>query len=213
MASTPNIVLIGGGGHALVVGEAARQAGMTLLGVIDDASPCVAETVLGLKQLGSLAAMAATLKADTSWIICMGDLAARHQILTALGLQEEQGISVLSPQAFISPLARVGRGTFVAPRAVLHTAAMVGTHCIINTGAIIEHECQIGSNSHIAPGATLGGRARVGAGTLIGLGATILPGIRIGNGSTVGAGAVVVRDVEDGETVVGVPAHHSRRAW
>ena len=44
-------------------------------------------------------------------------------------------------------------------------------------------------------------------GASIGSNATILAGVTIGENAMVGAGAVVTRDVADGVTVVGVPAH------
>jgi acetyltransferase EpsM len=40
----------------------------------------------------------------------------------------------------------------------------------------------------------------------IGVGASIRPGVRLGKGSVVGVGAAVVKDVDPGDTVVGVPA-------
>lgn len=208
-----SLVLIGGGGHALVVAEAAQSCGWSVTGVCDDGDAPATRSVLGLTTLGKVADAARLLPADTKWILCVGDLETRHQLLSALTPIASASTSIISTNAMVSTTAKVGVGTFVAPRALVHTAAIVGPHCILNTGCIIEHECQIGSNSHIAPGVTLGGRVRVGSNTLVGLGATVLPGVRIGSSSTVGAGAVVVRDVEDGETVVGVPAHHSRRAW
>ena len=64
----------------------------------------------------------------------------------------------------------------------------------------------------IAPGAILLGNVQVGEGAYIGAGAVVLPRIKIGKGAIVGAGAVVTKNVEDGITVVGVPAtkmlHH-----
>jgi acetyltransferase EpsM len=213
MTGSHVLALIGGGGHALVVAEAARATGGTVCGVFDDADAPVTQSTLGLATLGRLGDVAARLPADSNWILCVGDLATRQQVLTTLMPMAGRACAVIDPRAMISPTARVGVGTFIAARAVVQTGAHIGAHCIVNTGAIVEHECQIGSNTHVAPGVTMGGRVRVGSGSLIGLGATILPGIRVGNGSVVGAGAVVVRDVEDGETVVGVPAHHSRRAW
>ena len=41
---------------------------------------------------------------------------------------------------------------------------------------------------------------------VLGAGAIVLPNIKIGNNVTVGAGSVVRNDIEDGFTVVGVPA-------
>src|SRR5262249_38934089 len=50
------IVLIGGGGHALVVAEAARLAGMDIAGFLDDASDAaLAESVQRLGGLSDLA--------------------------------------------------------------------------------------------------------------------------------------------------------------
>lgn len=208
-----SLILLGGGGHALVVAEAALACGWSLAGVCDDSDTPVTRSVLGLHTLGKVTDAPRHITNDSKWILCVGDLATRNPLLSTLTQVAGAATSVISIHAVVSATAKIGVGTFVAPRALVHTAAVVGPHCILNTGCIVEHECQIGSNSHIAPGVTLGGRVRIGSNTLIGLGATILPGVRIGSNSTVGAGAVVVRDVEDGETVVGVPAHHSRRAW
>lgn len=42
--------------------------------------------------------------------------------------------------------------------------------------------------------------------------ATILPGVAIGNRARIGAGAVVTHDVEEGQTVVGIPAKPIERS-
>ena len=47
----------------------------------------------------------------------------------------------------------------------------------------------------------------VKSGASIGSNAVILPGVTIGNGALIGAGAVVTKDVPDGATVAGNPAH------
>ncbi|MCC6284884.1 MAG: acetyltransferase [Phycisphaerales bacterium] len=206
-AVTPeSIELLGGGGHALVVAESALLLGLSVAGAWDD-HPEPSVTRLGLARLGPLGAFAP--RPGTRWILALGDLARRREILTRRG--PDRAMSLAHPRAVVSPSAEVGAGTWVGPGAVIHTLARVGAHAIVNSGAIIEHECEIGENAHIAPGAALGGRVRVGADTLVGLGSRVLPGVSVGRGCVIGAGATVIRDVPDGACVVGVPAREPRR--
>lgn len=197
-----HIILIGGGGHALVVAEAAAQAGMNIDGFVDDtADPLLAR--LGVaKHLGPLSVLG---QYSHAVILCVGDVVARRR-LAASGVRLSPAATVVHPAAWVSPSARLGAGVFVGPGAVVHTRARIGDHAIINSGAIIEHECVVGAHAHIAPGAALGGNVSVGPGVLVGLGARVLPGVAIGDGVVVGAGAVVVRDVAEGRRVRGVPA-------
>jgi serine O-acetyltransferase len=102
------------------------------------------------------------------------------------------------------------------------------------TGISISRHCEVGPGLHfghlgarwINPGARLGRRVTVAQGVTIGLGgqgalegvpeigdhvfigpnATLVGRMRVGNGCVVGANSLVVSDVEDGTTVVGVPA-------
>lgn len=202
------LLVIGGGGHAKVVTEAARAQGWRVLGFFDDdrSSAIDAET----PRLGEVA-QAASADLDGSAldgspscaIIAMGSLELRAKLMAEL-----RGLfgTVIHPAAIVSPTAQIGVGVFISAGAIVQSRARIEDHAIINTGAIVEHDCVIHANAHIAPGAALGGAVTVGRDTLIGLGARIKPGVRIGTGCTIGAGAVVLRNVSDHSTVVGVPA-------
>lgn len=220
------LVIIGGGGHATVVAEAARLAGHQLAGFLDDeAHPDVADwsisaesqglDIKGFTHLGRLGSLAA-IAPSQAWIIAVGGLALRRKLIAQLSiLQQDSRIgspaSIIHPSASVSPTANLGSGVFVGPMAVIHSRARIADHAILNTATVIEHDCQIGENSHIAPGSVLGGGVHVGPDALIGLGSRLLPTIRIGTGAVIGGGAVVVRDVAAGQTVVGVPAAPLRR--
>lgn len=199
------ICLIGGGGHALVVGEAAElNHAYCVAGYFDDSGQPLLSRLTSYPHLGTINNISNPRfnQAGLPFIMCIGDVAARRKVLSQVGAQNY--ITVLHPNASISPTAAVGKGVFVGPRAVVHSRAHVGDHCIVNSGAIVEHECDIGTNSHIAPGAVLAGNVSIGTCTLVGIGARVLPGVTIGSNVTIGAGAVVLADVPDDTTVVGV---------
>ncbi|QQS10320.1 MAG: NeuD/PglB/VioB family sugar acetyltransferase [Phycisphaerales bacterium] len=199
MPEPTEIALVGGGGHALVVAHLARRARLRVTGVYDDDPDCVAVRLDCLPHLGPLEAAT---RAQTPFIIVLGDLAARRRAITAL---PAANFARLAP-AECDPTVTFAPGAIAAIGAIIQPHARIGAHAIINTGAIVEHECEIAENAHIAPGAILAGRVRIGRDTLVGIGSRVLPGVRIGAGCVVGAGAVVTADVADGVRVAGVPA-------
>lgn len=214
-----SIILIGGGGHSLVVLEAAIESQRAVRGFFDDNADAVAWSRAKLTRLGGLdqALQRLALDSDAHYMIAVGGLDLRRRVLDSLvapvapaGASSRQSpraaAAVVHPRAWVSPTAILGVGVYVGPGAIVHAHARIADHAIINSGAIIEHECDIGVNAHVAPGAVLGGNVRVGPDTLVGIGARILPGITIGTHARVGAGAAVIRDVPDHATVVGVPA-------
>ncbi|MBS0196777.1 MAG: acetyltransferase [Planctomycetes bacterium] len=196
-----HIILIGGGGHALVVAEAATLAGHALAGFVDDQPPALLERLGVCSRLGTLESLA---QFSGPRILCIGDVNCRRRLAARIDLTN--AFNVIHPTAFVSPSARLGKGIYVGPNAVIHSRASVGDHAIINSGAIVEHECTVGTHCHIAPAAALGGNVSIGPGSLVGLGARILPSITIGDGAIIGAGSVVVEDVGNGAKVKGVPA-------
>ena len=196
------VILVGGGGHSLVVADAARAAGIALAGFVDDRENAAAMK-LGLRQIGTMARWS---PGAQPWVMCVGDVPTRSRLIDAMGDGGGHSATIVHPRAWVSPAATVGAGAFIGAGAVLQALARLEDHVIVNTGAIVEHECVIGRASHVAPGATLGGNVIIGPGTLVGLGSRVLPGVKIGRDVVVGAGAVVTRDVPDGATVVGVPA-------
>lgn len=188
------LVLVGGGGHAKVVADAARAGGVALAGFVDDDPQA---RVPGLEWLGGLD------RVREPWILCIGDVATRMRVLAAL---RGRAVSVVHPSAIVSASAAIGAGVFVGPGAVLNADAVVGDHAIVNSAAVVEHDARVGVGTHVAPRAVLCGNVRVGAACLIGAGAVLLPNMEVGDHATVGAGAVIMGAVSARTRVVGVPA-------
>jgi len=114
----------------------------------------------------------------------------------------------------------IGSGVFVGPFVEIQKNATVGDGC------------RVQSHTFICEGVHIGQRVFIGHGVIfindrnpkannpdwvleetfveddasIGSGAIILCGLRLGAGCRIGCGAVVTRNVDPGETVVGIPA-------
>lgn len=196
------LVIYGGGGHGLVVAEAAEAAGHHVLGLLDDAMPAAAAGDLAWPLLRHDDPQLV----GAAFIVGVGDNLARRRLTQDLRYAGRTLTSVVHPSAVVSRSATLAEGVFVGPQAVVNAHAVLAEGVIVNSGAVAEHHARVGEFAHVGPRAALGGAARAGARTLVGIGAVVLPRVHVGEGCTVAAGAVVTRHVADGQTVVGVPA-------
>jgi UDP-2-acetamido-3-amino-2,3-dideoxy-glucuronate N-acetyltransferase len=123
---------------------------------------------------------------------------------------------------------RIGDGTKIGTFVEIQRGAVVGRGCKISSHSFVCDGVTIGDRVFVGHGVVFVNdkhpRAAdesgallteddwellpvtVGDGASIGSGAVILGGVSIGRDAVIGAGAVVTRDVDDGETVTGVPA-------
>ena len=116
-------------------------------------------------------------------------------------------------ESSISPLAQIGHfgnsigdGCNIMTGTIITNDITIGKGCLINLNSTIGHDCIIGEFVELSPAVNISGNCSIGNYCTIGTGAILLPKVKLGDGVTVGAGAVVTKDVEDGVTVVGLPA-------
>lgn len=204
------LLIVGTGGHAKVVADAAVAAieaqalDLRIHGFLDDREDALAPT--GGRVLGRIAeGLRAVDPATTRVFVAVGDNVTRERIAAMIPPGAESP-PIIHPRAYVAATATVGAGTFVAPGAIVMAGARIGRHVIVNTGASVDHDCEIHDFCHIAPGARLCGSVAVGRLTLVGVGAAVTPGVHIGAGCIIGAGAAVIENLEDGTKAVGVPA-------
>jgi sugar O-acyltransferase (sialic acid O-acetyltransferase NeuD family) len=232
----PTLLLLGAGGHARVVADAAlrqgRWEGVAASGGESPPSGVDAQIAADGDRSASRVrggpTHAALPGATSETLLPTVPLIGRAQALkdaAAIGAmlhiaiganpsrrREAQAVgihrlaSVLHPQASVSPHARLGPGCFIAAHAVVGPLATLGAGVIVNHGAVVDHDAEVGDFAHIAPGATLAGAARVAPGVLIGAGARLMQGVAVCEGATIGAGAVVTKDITEPGTYAGIPA-------
>ena len=193
------LLVVGAGGHAKVVIDAAETAGHTIAGVVGTTGDAV--EVLG----HSVIASAEGVDAD-GFIIAIGDNAMRARCFAQYSATKLAPAVVVHPSAIIGADVTLGGGTFVAAGVVINTGARIGDDTILNTSCCVDHDCVIGAHSHLGPQVALCGGVRLGEGVLLGVGSCASPGASVGMWSVVGAGAAIVGDLPDHTVCVGVPA-------
>lgn len=204
------IVIIGAGGHAREVLDILltchTDESTELLGFIDENPDRHGQILVGFPILGDFRWFEQVNRSEIAVICAVGAPYVCRKLVNrakALGLQFA---NVISPQAWISPHARLGQGVIVFPGVIINSGVLIGNHVTLNVSVTVSHDTVIGDFCNINPGAHLAGNVSIGEGCYIGMGANIIQGITIGPWSVIGAGAVVVNDIPANVTAVGVPA-------
>lgn len=208
---THTVIGFGAGGNAKVVIEILRCFDeYKIYGLLDANRSLWGESVLGVTVLGGDTLVPELLtKGIDSFFIGVGAISSLDPRRRLYETACEYGLnptSAIHPTAILSDTATIGAGFTSMANTVINAQATIGDNVVVNTGAIVEHDCIVGSHVHISPRAVLLGAVTVGNSTMIGAGAIIRQGIEIGSRAVIGAGAVVVKNVPDGEVVVGNPA-------
>lgn len=198
-----DLVIVGAGGHAKVVVEAALvQEKYKIIGLLSDSAQ-PDEKLLGFPVKRHLEDLP---KTKAAFIVAIGDNKIRKEKFENFLQLGWEPATIIHPTALISRFCKIGAGSLICLRASICTDAEVAENVIINSAAIVEHECTIGAHSHVSVGVNLAGRTKIGEGCFIGISSCTIPEIKIGAWSTVGAGAAVIRDLEPNSLVGGVPA-------
>lgn len=196
--------IIGAGGHAAVVADAADSSGKwDSLFVYDDVEPA------SLPRATSYGGGVDTLLNKSGLldvVVAIGQADTRLMISNQLISKGMQLVKVIHPRSIVARDARLSAGTVVLAGAIVNPSVSCGIACILNTGSIVDHHCQLGDAVHICPGVALAGRVSIGSKSWIGVGAKVRDGVSIGPDSVIGAGAVVVNNIPGNVTVIGCPA-------
>jgi sugar O-acyltransferase (sialic acid O-acetyltransferase NeuD family) len=198
------LAILGAGGHARVVADAAEAYGWAEISLFDDAWPNVAAGPWPV--LGSGSDLEARLVQFDGVVIAIGANAVRLDKQRRLLERDAPLVSIIHPAATVSRHALLGAGSVVFAGAVINPGVETGNAVIINTAATIDHDCRLGDAVHISPGAHVAGGVRIGDESWIGIGASVKELISIGARVKVGAGSAVVASIADNMKVVGIPA-------
>lgn len=194
-----DIILVGAGGHAACVAEAATLSGWRIVAYVDGrAAPWLARFGDPRRFETDAAAIAAFDGQPPAVVIGVGGidpagLAVRTGLLETYLRAGFECPCVLHPSAIVSGTASIAPGAIVMAGAVLQPFCEIGRGALINTRAVVEHHAIVEAGGHVAPGATLLGASRLGRHALVGANAVVLPAVQVPDDTLVPAGSVFKR--------------------
>lgn len=197
------LIIVGSGGHAGVVADAAMKCGHSIAGFVDDFAP-LRSIRHGHPVIGSTGTFQNPFNHRV--IIAIGEIAGRALVYDLLKLRGCRFVSVVHPSSTLALTCHIGEGSFIAAGAHVGPYSSVGAHCIVNTNASLDHDSILGDYSHMAPNSATGGHVQIGSHTLIGIGACVRDRLTVGSHCVIGVGSCVVKNVPDGVTEYGNPA-------
>jgi sugar O-acyltransferase (sialic acid O-acetyltransferase NeuD family) len=189
-----DIILIGGGGHCKAVIDIIEQEDLfNIIGIIDKPE-FLGKSVLGYPVIGNDSELNNLVKRCKNVLITIGQIRNSLPRINLFDTVLKLGFtlpSVISPRAYVSKYASIGKGSVIMHDVVVNAGAKIGDNCIINTKSIVEHGSNIGNHCHISTNAVINGDVVVGNGSFIGSGAVTKEGIRINDNFFAKAGSVV----------------------
>ena len=121
------LLIVGAGGHAKVVAEAAKLAGYAIAGFIDESPDRWNTELLGIRVLGNEHVLDTPQLSDCVVIVAVGDNTARSSIVERMMARKRRFATIVHPSAVISPSAILGEGTVVLAGAVVNSMAKIAT--------------------------------------------------------------------------------------
>lgn len=177
------VIIIGAGGHAMVISEIIQNSGDILIGFLDDnkTGKDIIGKISDIKRL-------CIKYSDIEFIIGIGNNKIRNELY-----KENQNLkyyTAIHPSAIISESVTIGSGTAIMANVVVNVNSVIGANCIINTASIVEHDCLIEEGAHLSYRTTIGAGSKIGKEAYIDIGAIIGRNEKISDYEKVGIGEI-----------------------
>ena len=202
----PKLLIVGAGGHGLVVADAALELGLWSEIVFLDDHVKGDLLIPNCKVLGVIADVENIIHKYQDIFVAIGDNKRRLALINEFMEKDFNIPIIMHPTSSVSSNAKIGLGSFIAANSVVGVGAKLGKGCIVNTGASVDHENLLADGVHVSPGAHLGGGVQIGKCSWIGIGASVREQASIGEEPLVGPRAPVINNVKDNQQMLGVPA-------
>lgn len=202
-------VIIGAGTYGEVYLSYLREAGIDVLGFLDDNSALKGSSIMGLPILGDTSLLESLKRSHgVEAVYCpIGNNCLRVRLLERARLLGYQIPNYIHPTVVISPDVKIGMGVYILLGTVIMPHVELEDYVMISQGVRLAHHSVLEKGTFLSSGCNFGASIRARKFTYCGMSSTIMTGLKnLGEDCLIGAGAVVVKDVPEKAVVAGVPA-------
>jgi len=204
-----NSIIIGAGTYGQGYASYLKEAGIDIIGFIDDDSNLIGTEVNGIPVLGAYVDLfERKFKDKVQNIYCpLGLNDIRVKYLSALKIEGYRIPSFFHHSVAIAPDVIIGEGVYMLVGNTVMPYATLGDFTMISMNSTVAHHVNLDKGVFISSGVNIGASVEVGRNAFFGIGSTVMTGVKeIGQHAMIGAGSVVIKNVPEYATVVGNPA-------
>ncbi len=205
---TANAVIIGAGTQGQVYASYILEAGINLIGFIDDDAELAHTEVLGLPVLGSFKdLLLPSFKNKITHVYCpIGNNKLRVEFLSLLKKEGYATPSFIHKSVSIAPNVILGEPIYMLVGNIVMPHTAIGNYVMVNMGSTIAHHVHISDGVFISSGVNVGASMNIKEMAYIGMGVIIMTGVKcVGKNTILGAGTVIIKDVPDFSVMTGNP--------
>lgn len=130
----------------------------------------------------------------------------RVELLKNMMIPSHKFLNFIHPTAYVAKSVQIGVGNVISANCIINNNTLIGNHNAIFSNVVIEHDTNIANNNFFAASSVVGSEITIGTGNFFGLNCAIRENVTIGDFNIVGMCSGVLNNIENNETVVGLPS-------
>lgn len=202
-------IIIGSGTYGQVYLSYLREAGVEVIGFLDDNPNEHGKIYEGIPVLGDRN-MLKTLKQSigVDSVYCpIGNNRIRVNLLEFASSLGYNTPNYIHPSVIISPKVEIGEGVYILMGSMIMPYTKISNYTMISMNVCVAHHSVLNKGVFLSTGVNFGASIIAEEKAYCGISSTIMTGVtRLGKDCLIGAGAVVIKDVPDEAIMAGVPA-------
>lgn len=202
-------VIIGAGTYGEVYLAYLQEAGVDIVGFLDDDTKYEGQEVRGIPVLGKIDLLKTLKDSDgIEAVYCpLGNNKLRVEFLSMARELGYKTPNYIHPSVLISPNVKIGKGVYILLGTTIMPHTVIKDFVMISMGVHLAHHNILEEGVFLSTGCNFGASIHAHKYAYCGISSTIMTGLHeLGEDCLIGAGAVVIRDVPEKAVMAGVPA-------